>query len=187
MRLLEFLTSRFGHLLKNEDDFPVPLHQESFKKGSIITDYGQVERRVFFINSGLVESATLSDGEEKIIEFFFENNFVNSYTSYLKQEPSDCRLTALLDCEMEVIYYHDMQKAYETSLLANKIGRVFTERIYTVKTQREKDFLTKSASERYADLIASRPEILQVVPVKKIAQYLGMHPESLSRIRKSIS
>jgi CRP-like cAMP-binding protein len=187
MRLLEFLNTRFSQLLSSDESFPVKLHEQQFKKGSVLTDYGQVERKVYFINNGLVQLAILHEGEERIIEFFSENNFVSSYTSFLRQEPSDCRLTALVNCEMEVLYHDELVKAYETSLLANKIGRIFTEKIYSLKTQREKDFLTKSAAERYADLIASRPDILKVVPVKKIAQYLGLHPESLSRIRKSIS
>jgi hypothetical protein len=125
----------------------------------------------------------LHDGEEKIIDFFFENNFVCAYTSFLKQEPSDVRVTALIECQTEVILYSDLQKAYDRSLIANKIGRMMTEQIYVVKTRREKDFLTKSAEERSTDLIDSRPDILKLIPVHKIAKYLGLHPES--RIRKS--
>jgi hypothetical protein len=87
-------------------------------------------------------------------------------------------LMLLLECRT--------QQAYRSSLIANKIGRVLTEHIYMHKTKCEKDFLTKSAQERYAALIFTRPDILKLVPVNKIAKYLGVHPESLSRIRKSI-
>jgi CRP-like cAMP-binding protein len=147
---------------------------------------GQVERKLYFINRGIVQLTMLHDGEEKIIDFFFPDSFVCSYTSFLKQEPSDVKLTALAECQAEVIQYQELQDAYRTSLLINKLGRLLTEQIYIIKTKREKDFLTKSAQERYADLLSVRPDILKLIPINKIAKYLGIHPESLSRIRKSV-
>jgi CRP-like cAMP-binding protein len=186
MKLLDFLNTKFENFFKEETEFPIPLNNTRFKKGAIITDYGQTERKLYFIDSGLVQLTILHDGEERIVEFFPQGTFVCAYTSFLKQEPSDVRLTALIECEMEVVQYSDLQQAYRSSLIANKIGRVLTEHIYMHKAKREKDFLTKSAQERYAELISTRPDILKLVPVNKIAKYLGVHPESLSRIRKSI-
>jgi CRP-like cAMP-binding protein len=168
MELATYLKTHFRADFSDTDQLPIILSNQVFKKDAIITDYGQKERRIYFINSGIVQLTMLHDGEEKIIDFFFENNFVCAYTSFLKQEPSDVRVTALLECQTEVILYSDLQKAYDTSLIANKIGRMMTEQIYIVKTRREKDFLTKSAQERYADLIASRPDILKLIPVHKI-------------------
>jgi hypothetical protein len=81
----------------------------------------------------------------------------------------------------------DMTKAYEHSLLANQLGRIVTEQYYIRKTNREKDFLTKTATERYEELITNRPELIHDIPVNMIAKYLGIKPESLSRIRKEIS
>jgi CRP-like cAMP-binding protein len=88
---------------------------------------------------------------------------------------------------MQVLTHEDMQKAYSHSLLANKLGRMAAEFYYIRKTQREKDFLTKSASERYLDLLHGRPELVQQIPIQMIAKYLGVTAESLSRIRKAIS
>ncbi len=72
-------------------------------------------------------------------------------------------------------------------MLANKLGRIVAEHYYINKTKREKDFLTKSATERYLELVNTRPELVQQIPVHFIAKYLGIKPESLSRIRKEIS
>jgi CRP-like cAMP-binding protein len=184
MNLIDFLNTRFGTRFADTSEFPIEFKEQHIKKGAIITDYGQVERKLYFINSGFVQLTMLHDGEERIIEFFFENNFVCAYTSFLKQEASDVRMTALTKCKMEVIQYSDLQKAYADSLLVNKLGRLLTEQIYIIKAKREKDFLTKSAGERYAELLSLRPDILKLIPVNKIAKYLGIHPESLSRIRK---
>ena len=186
MTLLTFLHTQFGVYFQDQSQFPLALKNQTFKKGSIITDYGQIERKLCFINSGVVELTMLHDGEEKIIDFFFQESFVCAYTSFLKQEASDIRIIALSECHTEVMQYTDLQEAYKTSLLLNKIGRILTEQIYIIKTKREKDFLTKSGQERYMELIAMRPNILKTIPINKIAKYLGLHPESLSRIRKSI-
>ena len=184
MKLLAFLKYKLGLVFSDPDEFPTPIGEQIFEKGAVITDYGQVERKIYFIDKGLVQLTVLHDGEERIVEFFSDTSFVSSYSSFIRQEPSDCRITALTSCEMEVIKHSDLQKAYETSLLANKIGRIFTEQIYMVKGKREKDFLSKSAVERYEELVATRPDIIRLVPVNKIANYLGLHPESLSRIRR---
>ena len=184
MTLLNYLNTQFGTRFADASEFPVVFKEQHFKKGAIITDYGQIERKLYFINTGFVQVTMLHDGEERIIDFFFQDRFVCAYTSFLKQVPSDARITALTECKTEMIQYSDLQMAYETSLLLNKIGRLLTEHIYMIKTQREKDFLTKSAGERYAELLALRPDILKLIPVNKIAKYLGIHPESLSRIRK---
>ena len=186
MKLLAFLNAHFGTAFANQLESSVILNDKTFKKGAIITHYGQIERKLYFINHGIVELSMLHNGEERIIDFFFHDSFVCAYTSFLKQEATDVQVTALTDCQMEVIEYHLLQEAYKTSLVANKLGRIMTEQAYIIKTQREKDFLTKSAQERYAELISKRPDVLKSIPVNKIAKYLGVHPESLSRIRKSI-
>ena len=186
MTLLAFLQTQFGLYFQDQSQFPLALENQTFKKGSIITDYGQIERKLYFINSGIVELTMLHDGEEKIVDFFFQDSFVCAYTSFLKQEASDIRITALCECHTETMQYTNLQDAYKTSLVLNKIGRILTERIYIIKTKREKDFLTKSGQERYIELISERPDILKTIPINKIAKYLGLHPESLSRIRKSL-
>ena len=61
------------------------------------------------------------------------------------------------------------------------------EQAYLRKVQREKDFLTKTAEERYNDLLKTHPDYIIQIPVNKIARYLGIHPESLSRIRKKLN
>jgi CRP-like cAMP-binding protein len=185
MKLLDYLNNQFKTAFADYNSFPVPFVEKTFKKGEIITDYGQIERKLYFINSGFVQLTMLHNGEERIIEFFFQDSFVCVYTSFLEQEPSDVRITALCECQTEVIGYTELQLAYSTSLITNQLGRLLTEQIYIIKTKREKDFLTKSAQERYLDLISKRPDVLKYIPVNKIARYLGILPESLSRIRRA--
>ena len=121
------------------------------------------------------------------LAFFFANEMVCGFTSFLTQFPADVQIIALMDCEMEIINREDLMKAYEFSLDANKFGRILTEQAYIIKSNREKNFLTKTAEERYSEMFIKNPDYIFNIPVNKIAKYLGIHPESLSRIRKKIN
>ena len=166
---------------------PYPVSTIVIEKGKVLTDFNQVESNAYFLNSGVVEIEIQSYQTFKSIDFFFAGEFVCAYSSFLTQQPSDVRVVALTDCEAEVVSYSDLQKAYGQSLLANHMGRIMNEQAYLRKAQREKDFLTKTAEERYLELLKYHPDYVIQIPVNRIARYLGIHPESLSRIRKKLN
>ncbi len=170
------------------DALPFSVEEISVPKHTILTDYGQVERKAYFLLKGIAKISMIrQDGEERVLEFFFPGQFFSAYSSFLTQKPSDVQVKVLTEATMQVLSQEAMTAAYAHSILANKLGRLAAEFYYIRKTQREKDFLTKSASERYMDLLHGRPELVQQIPIQLIAKYLGVTPESLSRIRKSIS
>lgn len=163
-----------------------PTYRKTIKKNEILTHFGEIEHKAYFLISGITESAIEKDGELKIIDFVFPNHFICSYTSFLLQTPSEIQTKAITGCEVEYFLKADLEKAYKHSIVANQFGRYVTEQFFISKLKRENDFLTKSAKEVYLELIKGRPEVLQKIPVNKIAKYLGIHPESLSRIRAEI-
>lgn len=171
----------------NGASLPFNTTNAQINKGTIITKYGEIEDQVYFLISGIIEIGLLQKDEEKILDFFFPNSFFSSYASFISRTPSDVQITALTMCTVEMIQLKDLLDAYKTSLLANKIGRVETERLYLRRVKREKDLLTKTAEERYLELLESQPYLISQLPVNKIARYLGIHPESLSRIRKQLA
>ena len=174
--------------ITTDKDIPFPVSKISFNKGDILTPYNSIESNVYFLQSGIVELKIKSYTSEKILDFFFTNEVVTCLTSFLLQEPSDVEMTAIADGEAEFFTFTGIQKAYATgSLQVNKLGRILTEQAYLRKAQREKDFLSKTAEERYAEMFEFHKEYLLQIPVNKIAKYLGVHPESLSRIRKKIN
>ncbi|MDL5513543.1 Crp/Fnr family transcriptional regulator [Arenibacter sp. M-2] len=169
------------------DELPFPITTIQVPKGRCLTDYGQVEDSLYFMNKGIVEMKIKSYMTEKIVDFFFESELFCGYTSFLDQLPTDVQITTLVDSEIEVIKRKDLIPAYEHSFEANKFGRICTEQGYIRKSNREKELLTKTAEERYNELFRSRAQYIAHIPVNKIAKYLGIHPESLSRIRNKIN
>ncbi|WP_052823427.1 Crp/Fnr family transcriptional regulator [Neotamlana sedimentorum] len=187
MNFLEFYNKILDTAHKSCKEIPFSVGKTSFKKGSLITEYNHIEDKIYFINSGIAEMTIKSYMTEKVIDFFFENELICGYTSFLTQEPTDVQIKALMNCEMEVVKKSDLMLAYESSLEANKFGRICTEQGYIRKSDREKNFLTKTAEELYVEMFQSRSQYISEIPVNKIAKYLGIHPESLSRIRKKIN
>lgn len=123
---------------------------------------------------------------EKTLMFIFQDTFFGSYGSSLMNYPSNVQCTAMTDCVYEEFLFQDYQTACATSLLINKIGRVELEKYFLQTMEREKDFLTKTTEERYIKIVEKQPEIMHNIPLKSIANYLGVLPETLSRIRKKV-
>jgi len=186
MTIVQFIQTQLHADIRTNADLPFTITEQIFPPGKIITAYGQQETNAYFLKSGLVQISMMYNGDEKILDFVFENNFFGGYTSLLTSRPSDTQLTTLAETEVEIIAYSDLLNAYAGSLLANQLGRHVTERLFVNYTIRQKDLLTKTAEQRYRDLLEKRPDIIALIPVNKIAKYLGIHPESLSRIRKAI-
>lgn len=168
------------------DELPFAISEVELPKNTILTQYHQVEKHAYFLQEGIAKISMIKEGEERILEFFFPNSFFSSYTSFLTQKPSDVEIMLLTDCKLQRIYVDDINKAYQHSLLANQLGRIVTSYYYIQKTNREKDFLTKSATERYQDLVNNRAELIKEIPINMLAKYLGIKAESLSRIRKEM-
>lgn len=180
----QYLSCHLGQAWDETDVLPFATVPVSFGKGKVITAYAQTERYAYFLNQGIVQVTLVGLGEEKILDFFLAGEFFCAYTSFLSQLPADVELLALTPCVVERISRQELLAAYDTSLLANQLGRIVTEQLYLRKVKREKDFLNKSVEERYADLLKRQPLLIQQLAVDKIARYLGIHPNSLSRIRR---
>src|SRR4028119_1836672 len=166
-----------------DDSISLKSETKTFGKGDIITQQGEVENYIYFIRKGAVLVGTFYKEKEAILDFWFEADYFSSYMSFLSRKPSQVYIETLAPTVVERIHYDQMQALYQHSPTANQLGRLMAESLYIRKTQRELDLLTKTAEERYKNLLEKGRIIMEEIPVNKIARYLGIHPESLSRIR----
>lgn len=169
-------------------DFVLPFEgeQKSFSTNYVITDYGQVESKILLLSEGVIQISTLKGEEERILEFVFPGEFFGAYTSFLLQQPSDVQVTTLSKCIVSIIKREDLLRANQVSMVSNHLSLYIAQQLFLSRARREKDFLTLSAEERYKMLLEKDPEVIRLIPGNKIAKYLGIQAESLSRIRKSI-
>lgn len=167
--------------------FSSKLIRREFAKNSIILKVGQKENYLSFIEKGIVRKCIPREFDDFTFDFAFANSFVTAYEYFLTQEPSTYQLETLTDTILWSISYEDLKLIYNETDIGNTIGRLENENLFKKKSKRELSFLTQSAEERYLDLFTEQPKLLQFIPLKYIASYIGVTPQALSRIRRRIS
>ena len=175
----------------NDEDwefFSSKLQKKQYPKKSIIVDKDEIENHISFIEKGIVRLLIPKKEEEEItFGFSFENEFISAYDSFLIQKPSKYQLETLVDTSLLSITYSDLQKVYQQTKIGNLIGRLVAEQLFILKSNRALSLLNDSAEKRYLNLFTERPNLIKEIPLKYIASYIGVTPQSLSRIRKQIT
>lgn len=159
------------------------------KKKQYFAESDKVCNKVGFIVKGSVRYYHIKDGEDITGYFSFENEFLSSYKSYLTGLPGHVYIQALEDSLLITFTKKDMDEMLNNPMLAYKMerfGRLIAEHYLICYEDRVTAFVTQTPEERYLELLSTGREILQRMPQHYIANYLGITPVSLSRIRKRI-
>lgn len=160
---------------------------KSLKKNEFFLKEGQVCNYIGLITFGVViYTKSLENGDEVTIHFTFEGDWVNNNLSRLSNSPSTINIKAIEDSELLVIKQADITDLYLQIPKIERMGRILTERAFIKFVEQTIDFQTLTAKERYENLLKNYPEIFQKVQLYHIANYLGIAPKSLSRIRKEL-
>lgn len=162
-------------------------HKKVFKKGDHLLQAGSICRYIIFIETGLVRYYINSDGEEHTNYFNREGEFVCDYMSFLPQVPSYVNIQALEDTTIFVISFTDIQQFYKEVEHGERFGRMGIEQVFVNVINQIKSLYTDPPEVRYSQFLSNFPDIGQRIPQYYIASYVGIKPQSLSRIRKRIS
>jgi CRP-like cAMP-binding protein len=188
---VEKIKKYLSNLVELTDDywklFSSKLIKREFPKKSIILKMNDVEKYLSFVEKGIIRYYLIRDETEITVNFSFENEFTSSYASFLIQSPSIYTTEVLSDTILWSIKYNDIQEIYNSSFIGNLLGRISAEQLFINKAKREISLLKNSAEERYLNLLHQQPNLIQHIPLKYLASYIGVTPQALSRIRKRIS
>lgn len=143
----------------------------------------EVCRHVGFVVQGLLRYYTLDDGVEYTYDFSPERNFTCNYESFLTQTPSSRFIQAIDNTTLLVITYGNLQRLYEQLHEGQKFGRLVAEELFVGMLQKLTSFYTETADERYDTFLRNFPGLQERLPQYVIASYVGIKPQSLSRIR----
>ncbi len=168
------------------DFFSSMFKEETCRKKTVLLKTGETENYLSFIKKGTVRLYIPKEENDVTFKFVFENEFVTAYDSFLTQQPSVYQIETLTETTLLRISWQDLQKVYEKTKNGNFIGRKIAEALFIKKAHRELSLLNQTAEERYLDLLSNHPRLLQEIPLKYIASYIGVTPQALSRIRKRI-
>ena len=157
---------------------------KTIAKNEFFLEEGRVCDYIGFVNTGvMIYFKSMENGNEITTDFAFEGDWVTVNLSRLNNSPSLINIKAIEDTEALVIKQQDLSRLYIQFPKLERLGRILIEQAYLKIVQQSLNLQTLSAKERYENLLHKYPEIFQKVPLYHIANYLGIAPKSLSRIR----
>ena len=155
-----------------------------FAKGEHFLLAGDVCSEAAFIESGVFRFYINTDERDPTYYFAAENEFICEYPSFLRQLPSDRNIQALEPAQIRVISFDDLQRFYREVVLGERFGRLIAEEIFIDSIQQLASFYQDKPAVRYQKFVNRFPQLVQRLPQYYIASYVGIEPQSLSRIRR---
>jgi CRP-like cAMP-binding protein len=186
-------------LLENQINSIVPLstdewsqflpfiESKTLKKNGYFLHEGQVCDSIAFVNSGiLIYFKLLENGKDITTDFAFKSDWVTNNQSRLNNSPSTINIKAIVPAEILIIKNEYLTSLFEQIPKIERLSRILIEHAFTKFTQLSIDLQILSAKDRYIKLLKEYPDVSQRIPLYHIANYLGIAPKSLSRIRNEI-
>jgi CRP/FNR family transcriptional regulator, anaerobic regulatory protein len=156
------------------------------KKNKIFINEGEIAKQIAFTNSGYLRVYYNHDGEEITRDITPLHSFATALPSFVSQTPSFEIISAITDCELFVIQKEDLEYFYSELPKWERLGRRIIEEMFVESQRRIYSFITETAETRYKRILKQYPDIIHDVPLKYIADFLGIKLQSLSRLRKNI-
>ena len=181
--LLALFNDKLGLDENHFNKFYALLKVKNLKKKEHLITEGTVCKFIGFVSSVTLRSYVRNNEGEFNNDFYLDNDFVSAYTSFLTQMPTNCNIEALTDSTIHCISYEKLNQLIEQDSAFLKVSKYISDTYFIRKCKRETSFLKQSATERLEGLSALYPGIEQRVSQYHIASYLGVKPESLSRIK----
>ena len=177
-RHIQLTDQEFAH-------FTTFLSARKLRKRQYLTQQGDVCRYTYFVNQGCLRMFEIDgSGKEHNIQFAVEDWWTGDLDSFLTETPSQLNVECLEHCEMLLIEKKDLEQVYHDIPQFERFFRLIIQNAYVASQRRLLSVMSKNALDRYLEFSEKYPQILQRVPNHHIASYLGITPESLSRLRK---
>jgi CRP-like cAMP-binding protein len=160
---------------------------KSFTKGSMLLKTGEEEKQLRFLNNGLIREYYATAEKETNINFFTNPQFITDLTSFNNDTPTKKYQEALSDIELLSIDKNEFRNLLKKYECGKSFINLSFRKLLKHKELLEYNRITKTPEELYQELFIYKPNWLEKIPQYHIASYLGITPETLSRIRKRIS
>lgn len=171
-----------------EFDLALPFIQvRVLKRNEFFVERDKTCKHFAFVADGILRAYSLYDGVENTTCLCSDNTFATSTISFITQTPSNVSIQALEEVTLVLISHENLNHLYSISPFWEKVGRVVAEREYIELQQSGWRNGPIPAHDKYLTLLKENPGIVNRVPLQYIASYIGVTPETLSRIRKKIA
>jgi len=166
--------------------FSSKLVKQTFPKKTNLLLIGETEQYLSFVDDGIIRFYIPKGDSDLTFGFVFSGSFMCAYDSFLTQNPSIYSVQTITNTTLWRLGYKDLQEIYNKTEIGNLIGRITAENLFLNKAEREISLLINTPEERYLKIFKERPELIEKIPLKYIASYIGITPQALSRIRRRI-
>jgi CRP-like cAMP-binding protein len=180
MHLVEELLKNIGHFSAEEVTlFTEKAIRRNFKKNEILLQEGYVCKSAFYIISGQAVQFSYDDIDENIIDLHTDSDWCLNHSSFVTQKPSSVTIKAYSELTVLELSLTAVHELIALSPSFFQLGKVLEQTVSRIQYFDH----TNTAEEKHSQLFSSRPELFQRFPLKMIAAYLKIAPETLSRIR----
>lgn len=186
-KILEYITKYIALTEEEKVAILKDLPYRTFGKGEHILRQGQICYECYFTIEGLVRQYELVDGEERTTDFYTEGDAIVAFDSAAKKIPCQFSWVCEEDTTLVIGRLDKTEEIYSRNPKLEKMSGLFISQEFGKYQRLSASFITLSPEERYLQLLDSRPDLANRVPQYHLASYLGIKPETLSRIRKRLS
>ena len=170
------------------DEIAAQFKAVSYRRNDFFLKEGQACNEYLFIERGFMRAfAVDTDGNDVTTNFYTEGQVVFEVSSFFNRTRSLENIQCLADTMGYVLTFEELNGLFHSLPAFREFGRMVLVRGFSQLKLRTLSMITKTAEQRYLDLLATNPHILQLAPLKQVASYLGITDTSLSRIRKELS
>uniref|UniRef100_UPI004049706D Crp/Fnr family transcriptional regulator n=1 Tax=Flavobacterium sp. TaxID=239 RepID=UPI004049706D len=158
-----------------------------FKSKTVLLNAGEICNYSYFVNSGILRSFTIHDNIiEYVLQFACEGWWIGDMYSLLSQKPGNLFIEVNEDAEVIMLSKENQEELYRAIPKLERFFRILTENSLVAHQERLMDNLSLSAEERFEKFCAKYPSLMQRIPQKQIASYIGVTPEFFSKMKAKI-
>ena len=182
--ILENIAKHVSLTPEEETLFLSKTETKQFKTKTILLSAGEVATCTYFVNSGILRSFNINDNIiEHVLHFACEGWWIGDMYSYISEKPGNLFIEVLEDAEVVIITKENHQELYQEIPKLERFFRILAENSLVSHQERLMDNLSLTAEERFEKFCSKYPTLIQKVPQKHIASYIGVTPEFFSKMK----
>ncbi|MBA4318383.1 MAG: hypothetical protein C0412_08275 [Flavobacterium sp.] len=185
--LIDNILKHVALTLQEQELFLSKTETRHYKAKTILLNDGEVCKNSYFVNSGVLRSFNINDHiVEHVMSFACQGWWISDMYSLISQKPGNLFIEVIEDAEVVLLSKENQEQLYYDIPKLERFFRILTENALVANQQRIMDNLSLSAEERFEKFSKKYPSLMQQVPQKQIASYIGVTPEFFSKMKSKM-